>query len=523
MVWLRMKIHGLLLIGFDPSARSALSDYLSDSTLTVTVADVSAAVAGDIVSDRKVDLAVLAARAVATVGPVLTQAGIPFLACLDGEGTVDVGDAISGGAIGVTSESAQDIEVAVKAVQSAGNYLDSRFAGSVFSELVRLHRRDAQRTKELEALVEQLHDVAATDYLTGLHSRGYFFDRLTAELDRALRHGRPVSVLIVDIDGLNDINGRRGRDAGDRVIRDIGIVIGDVVRSVDIACRTGGDEFAVILPETAPDGAYLVAERIRESVRGLVVGGVGSVTVSVGVAGAPSHASTTDDLVDAADRALFVARSTLGGSAWIVDSGVAGIETASRRTRAGIIDVLVRVIRLRDPQLAVRAERTEAVAIAIGTRLGLATARLEHLAVAALLSDVGKIGLPDSILYKTTPLIDEEWEAIHDFPKRGFELLGGFVHPDVAEAVLSTHERWDGTGYPRKISGEAIPEFSRILHVADAYSAMTTDRPYRASLPLAESLTELRRCSGTQFDPRVVAAAVAELSLGDDHAITIAG
>jgi len=521
MVWLRMKIHSLLLIGFNPSAAAAFSDYLSDSTRTVSLVDASVGVVGDAVVEHNIDLAVLAADAIATIGPGLSQAGVPFLACLDG--AVGVGEAISVGAMGITSETAEDIDIAIGAVQRAGNYIDPRLAGGIFSELVRLHRRDAQRTKEVEELVEQLHDVAATDYLTGLHSRGYFFDRLTVELDRALRHGRPVSVLIVDIDGLNDINGRRGRDAGDRVIRDIGIVIGDVVRSVDIACRTGGDEFAVILPETSPDGAFLVAERIRESVRGLVVGGVGSVTVSVGIAGAPSHASTTDDLVDAADRALFVARSTLGGSAWVVDSGVAGIETASRRTRAGIVDVLVRVIRLRDPQLAIRAERTEAVAIAIGTRLGLSTGRLEHLAVAALLSDVGKIGLPDSILYKTSPLTDEDWSAIHDFPKRGFELLGGFVHPDVAEAVLSTHERWDGTGYPRKISGDAIPEFSRILHVADAYSAMTTDRPYQASVPLAESLAELRHCSGAQFDPRVVAAAVEELALGDDHAITIAG
>jgi diguanylate cyclase (GGDEF)-like protein len=518
-----MKVHSLLLIGFDPSARSAISDCLSDSTTTVVVADATAGVIEDAVADASAPLAVVAAAEVASVGPDLIQSGIPFLACVTDDGPITLSEAVSTGAIGLTSESVGDIKAAVSAIRNGGSHLAPRFAGSLFSELVRLRRRDMQRTKELEALVEQLHDVAATDYLTGLHSRGYFFDRLTVELDRALRHSRPVSVLIVDIDGLNDINGRRGRDAGDRVIRDIGIVIGDVVRSVDIACRTGGDEFAVILPETAPDGAYLVAERIRESVRGLVVGGVGSVTVSVGVAGAPSHASTTDDLVDAADRALFVARSTLGGSAWVVDSGVAGIETASRRTRAGIVDVLVRVIRLRDPQLAVRAERTEAVAIAIGTRLGLSTAHLEHLAIAALLSDVGKIGLPDSILYKTSPLTDDDWEAIHEFPKRGFELLGGFVHPDVAEAVLSTHERWDGTGYPRKLNGEAIPEFSRILHVADAYSAMTTDRPYRSSLPLAESLVELRRCSGTQFDPRVVAAAVEELVLGEGHAMTIAG
>ncbi|MBT8197067.1 MAG: HD domain-containing protein, partial [Acidimicrobiia bacterium] len=127
-----------------------------------------------------------------------------------------------------------------------------------------------------------------------------------------------------------------------------------------------------------------------------------------------------------------------------------------------------------------------------------------HLRVAALLQEVGKIGVPDSVLYKRGALTEDEWKQIREHPKKGFELVGGLIHPEAGEAVLANHERWDGAGYPRGLKGEEIPLLARVLLVADAYVAMTMDRPFRTAMTPQDALEELRKNAGTQFDPGVV-------------------
>ncbi len=406
-----------------------------------------------------------------------------------------------------------DLAEAVNAVIAGTGMLSTEVTRPVLDEVTRLFERERVRNDELQELVRQLQALSVTDWLTGLKNHGYFFERLNEELDRALRHRRPLSLLLADLDDFKQVNDSRGHAAGDRVLQAVGEVMLDALRSADIVCRLGGEEFGILLPETDGPGAFLVAERIRESLAGRAITGVGKVTISFGVAAVPEHAIERDELVESADRALYLAkregknRTRLAGQIVSLQS-----PPVARPLRGEIVELLVRVLRLRDPNLADHALRTAEVAVALGAHLALTAGELEHLRVASLLQDVGKIGVPDSILFKRGPLSAGEWAQIKEHPKKGFDIVGNFVHPDAAEAVLANHERFDGLGYPRGLKGEEIPFLARVLLVADAYAAMTGTRPFKAPLTAQEALDELRQHAGEQFAPDVVEA-MAELAV----------
>ncbi len=406
-----------------------------------------------------------------------------------------------------------ELVAAVAAVADGSSLLSAHVTRPVLDEVARLYDRERVRNQELQELVRQLQALSVTDWLTGLKNHGYFFERLNEELDRALRHRRPLALLLADLDDFKQVNDSRGHAAGDRVLQTVGEVFRDALRSADIVCRLGGEEFGILLPETDGPGAFLVAERIRESMAARNIGGVGKVTLSFGRAAVPEHAIERDELVESADRALYLAKRE-GKNRTRVAGQIVSLQSppVARPLRGEIVELLVRVLRLRDPNLADHALRTAEVAVALGSHLQMTAAELEHLRVSSLLQDVGKIGVPDSILFKRGPLSESEWATIREHPKRGFDIVGNFVHPDAAEAVLANHERFDGLGYPRGLRGDEIPFLARVLLVADAYAAMTGLRPFKAPLSSEEALDELRRHAGKQFDPTVVEA-MAELAV----------
>ena len=410
----------------------------------------------------------------------------------------------------VVGHDVEDLVMAVDAAVAGSARIDDAAARLVLDEIARLRQRDAERNLELEDLVRRLQDLSVNDGLTGLKKHGYFFERLDDELGRALRHRRSVAVVLCEVDDFASIVETRGRRSSDGVLQEVADAIANGLRSGDVLSRLGAEEFALLLPETDPTGAVMVADRVREQVSALVIPEVGRVTVSVGVASAPENAVDRDSLIEAAERALYLAQREARNTTRTAGEGaVVGAHLQSTGGRGGrnrVVDLLVRVLRLRDPDLADHALRAADVAVALGAQAGLSTERLDHLRVAALLQDVGKIGVPDSILHKRSRLTPEEWEVIQDHPKRGFELVGGIIHPEAAEAVLNNHERYDGLGYPRGISGDDIPVLARVLLVADAYVAMTMDRSFQAPLSPSDALGELRRNAGSQFDPDVVAA-----------------
>jgi diguanylate cyclase (GGDEF)-like protein len=327
---------------------------------------------------------------------------------------------------------------------------------------------------------------ATTDALTGLGNRR----KLLADLDAL---GRAESLLVLlDLDGFKAYNDAFGHPAGDALLARLGRRLSDSVRPGDSAYRLGGDEFCV-LAMGAMDQAG-VALRISQA---LCESGDGfSVTSSYGFVSMPDDAHTSTDALSIADHRMYAQKQRRENS-------------AGRQSK----DVLLRALEERLPELS--GERTDVAELAADAarRLGLPDHEVEQVYHAAELHDVGKVAIPDAILQKTDPLTDEDWKFIHQHTVIGERIISAapaLAH--VARLVRSSHERWDGTGYPDCLAGTEIPVGARILAVCDALAAMLSDRPYRLAVGLPAALAELGRCAGSQFDAEVVAAVAAVLS-----------
>lgn len=416
-----------------------------------------------------------------------------------------------GAASYVVKNRPEEVLGAVRAVQIGSGLLSAEASRPVLDEVARLYERERTRNEELEQVVVQLQALSVTDWLTGLKNHGYFFDRLSEELARARRFDRPLAVVLADLDDFKAVNDAHGHAAGDAVLRMVGEVLRTHLRAVDIACRVGGEEFGLLMPDTPAEGAVRVAERVREAVHRRRVPGVGTITVSLGVAVFPDHALDRDDLMKSADKALYLAKRQGKNCTVLLDRQLVEVEPLERlpHEAAGpVVRALLAALRMRAPHLAARSERLAELARAFGTKLGLSALELEQLRLAAALHDVGMLGVPDSILHKPGPLTEDEWRLMQTHPEDGYTLIVDAVHPDVAQAVVSHHERADGSGYPRGLRGDDIPLLGRALIVIDAYQAMTAERPYERTFTPEAALTELRRHVGTQFDEPMVEAMV---------------
>jgi two-component system cell cycle response regulator len=324
---------------------------------------------------------------------------------------------------------------------------------------------------------------ALTDAITGLGNRR----RLMAELESAVASGDPVVVAIFDLDGFKHYNDAYGHAAGDALLTRLGRALGHAVQGIGTAYRLGGDEFCVLLPgnraSTAPALAVAV-EALTEDGEGFAIGN------SHGAVEVPAEASDSIGALKAADQQMYARKNARPTSAF-------------RQTR----DVLVGVLAEREPDLHDHVLDVGRLAAETARRLGLAEQEVSHVVAGAELHDVGKIAIPDAILHKPGPLDPQEWMFMkrHTIIGERF-LLGVPALKDAAGFVRSSHEAWDGSGYPDALSGEAIPLGARIISVCDAFAAMTANRPYRGARAATAAIAELRRCAGTQFDPAVVEA-----------------
>ena len=351
-------------------------------------------------------------------------------------------------------------------------------------------------------------DRAHTDDLTGLLSHGYFHRRIDEEISRCSRFGNIFSVLFLDIDLFKSYNDAFGHLAGDDILREITHHIKSSIRSIDIPCRYGGDEFAVILPESPLDDAYSVAERIRKKVETEMDSKGIAITCSIGVASWPTSGVTKESLLTAADSALYWSKQAGRNRVSLASTEVSALEFDFGREEQilNAVHALAATVDAKDHRTYGHSKKAAEYAAQIARALGYSSERIAMLKAAALLHDIGKIRVPDNILLKTGSLTDSEWLAIREHPKFGVAIL---KHIKSLGGCLPTiqhhHEHFDGKGYPAGLKGENIPLEARILAVADAYDAMTSPRPYRPNvLHHQEAMEEILRCAGSYFDPEIV-------------------
>lgn len=365
--------------------------------------------------------------------------------------------------------------------------------------------------------LEETERMAVTDGLTGLYNHKEFQKRLVEEVERGTRYGKEFALLMIDIDHFKIFNDTHGHPVGDAILKEIVKITKKCIRTVDVAARYGGEEFAVILPETNAEGAKTVAERIRQSIADSPFqapgGHLAHLSVSIGISLFPTDASKREELIIAADEALYFAKnagrnricpySETLKSAIEKDRGV--LEEILRDPKMKTIRDLAAAIDAKSPYTRGHTEGVIQYALLLADGLNLTSEDKESLQIASLLHNIGTVGIPDTLLNKPGPLSDEEKKIIQAHPGLAQMLIEGSMKLEsVLPAVLYHHERYDGQGYPNGLQGEAIPFLARVLGVAEAYHAMISVRSYRPKLSPEEAIDELKRNAGTQFDPHVV-------------------
>ena len=358
--------------------------------------------------------------------------------------------------------------------------------------------------------------LALTDPLTGLGNHRHFHERLQRELAGAEENGTALSLCLVDIDDFKSVNDHHGHPVGDRVLGQVAARL----RQGGESFRLGGDEFAVLLPGLDERAAISVARSIVERVSAAQIDQVGSVTTSAGVATFPIQGAGRDELIRLADSALYWAKEDGKNRARTYEATQIELkqlqqlaEGPDRAARYRAAASLAKAVDARDAYTGSHSERVAELAGRIARRLELDESQIELTRLAASLHDLGKLAIPEEILRKPSELNESERLVLQRHPQIGYRMLESLGVEPIAEWVLHHHERWDGDGYPDRLRGDEIPLGARIIFVADAYDAMTSERVYRRPLSPREALEELERCSGSQFDPQIVEAFSEELGV----------
>ncbi len=398
----------------------------------------------------------------------------------------------------------------------------------------------ARLTKEIltshltnASLYHQARLTSLTDALTAVGSRRLLEDKLEAECTRAKRYKRPFSLAMIDLDNFKTINDMLGHATGDEALRKLAECMKSQKRASDILARYGGDEFVILMPETEADAAVTLLERYREQVQQIKVAKNTSLTISCGIAQSLLDCDDSSmDVVRRADLALYAAKSAgrncvkiwkksmskaLGAGDIQVDKieqlkrRISGMSLRAEKTFIQSIGGLVRALSLeaKNPYVKYHSENVMHYAVAIAGMMKLSPKQVDVIRLAAMVHDIGMIGIPDTILFKPGGLTPHERKIIEQHPLITIRILKkmNYLKQEMA-IVLAHHEKWNGQGYPNGLSGMTIPLGARILAVADMFDAVTTNRSYHSSRSLDETVGILVDSSGYDFDPDVVEAMV---------------
>lgn len=388
---------------------------------------------------------------------------------------------------------------------------------------------------QLAAANARLEMLAQTDGLTGLKNHRTFHERLAEEIPRAARYDLPLSLLLLDVDCFKSYNDMFGHPAGDLVLRQVAQILQNNIRASDMAARYGGEEFVIVLPHTTLEGACQMAENLRRAIEE-ACWPERPITASFGVATWTADTVHATALISQADEALYYSKRNGRNcvSHFVSEASGEQPNTGLWESRPGVparrplpaapaadlrhsydqtIEGWSRMLDLRDKETEGHALRVTEMSLRLAQRMGLSEEEQGYLRWGALLHDVGKMVIPDSILLKPGPLTDEEREIMSHHPQYAHDMLSPvpFLRPAL-DVPLYHHEKWDGSGYPYGLQGEAIPLSARLFAVVDVWDALRSDRPYRKGWPEDEVTAYIRSESGRHFDPAIVGIFLAMLA-----------
>jgi len=343
-----------------------------------------------------------------------------------------------------------------------------------------LHSKDITVERQKQKEIEY---ISYHDYLTDLYNRRYFvysYHRFISQ------RSFPLGIMMIDINGLKIINDAYGHSQGDMTIRLVSRLFMKVFDMEDVVARIGGDEFAILSPNKNSEQMQAYKEKIIELVKEINVGNI-EISLAIGYEVVADSNQDIDELLSAAENHLYRHKVTVGTS-----------------IRNHAIKAILNTLTDKYVEEKIHSERVSTFCKKIGIELGISKEEVDLLELAGMYHDIGKISIPDAILNKPGKLTNEEFEIIKTHTQVGYQILkAADEYSGLAEYALSHHERWDGRGYPRGLKGTEIPLFSRIICVADSFEAMTADRPYRKGMCVEDAIIELKRCSGSQFDPDI--------------------
>jgi len=441
----------------------------------------------------------------------------------------EAGSEESGVTLGLQTDEADPCTFMVNTSPIIGEDGQSRGVLACFDDITPLEKKQTElaymlqqveeSSAELQRRNEQLRLLSTQDSLTGCLNRRAFFEQFETCWSTAGRYGNPLSCIMIDVDHFKSVNDEHGHGVGDLVLQKVSEVLKSTARNCELICRYGGEEFCVVLPETDLDNAFQAAERFRRAIESAGVQSL-SVTASLGVSATGLGAATPQILIDQADKSLYVAKRSGRNRVVRWDNVPDDVEVDESRISRGAavaaanesipvpyhaVTALISALAYRDQATAEHCRRVADYCVIAAD--GLLPAReIYTLEMGGLLHDIGKIGVPDSILLKPGPLTSDEWKIMHTHDRIGIEIIrSSFNSQELADIIENHHAFYGGTAHdPSLPTGEDIPLGARILSICDAYDAIVSNRVYRKGRSQKEAFAELRRCAGSQFDPELV-------------------